>query len=64
MTFQNGCAFLIAKSVTNDCRLQSYVASGHPSWLEGVLFAEERVCPLLEFEFLGCMVPGVECVLL
>ncbi|KAG7551463.1 Zinc knuckle CX2CX4HX4C [Arabidopsis thaliana x Arabidopsis arenosa] len=37
----NRCAFLIAKSVTNDCRLQSYVAVGHPFWLDGV-FAEER----------------------
>ncbi|XP_020885936.1 uncharacterized protein LOC110229659 [Arabidopsis lyrata subsp. lyrata] len=37
----NRCAFLIAKSVTNDCRLQSYVTVGHPFWLDGV-FAVER----------------------
>ncbi|CAL9245136.1 unnamed protein product, partial [Arabidopsis halleri] len=37
----NRGAFMIAKSVTDDCRLQSYVAVGSPSWLDGV-FAEER----------------------
>ncbi|KAG7583540.1 Reverse transcriptase zinc-binding domain [Arabidopsis suecica] len=37
----NRGAFMIAKSVTDECRLQSYVAVGFPSWLEGV-FAEER----------------------
>ncbi|KAG7557990.1 Reverse transcriptase zinc-binding domain [Arabidopsis suecica] len=38
----NRGAFMIAKSVTNDGRLQSYVAASHPIWLEGV-FAEERM---------------------
>ncbi|KAG7583244.1 Endonuclease/exonuclease/phosphatase superfamily [Arabidopsis suecica] len=38
----NRGAFLIAKSVTNDGRLHSYVAVNHPAWLEGV-FADERV---------------------
>lgn len=38
----NRGANLIAQSVTNDCRLQSYVAASHPFWLNGV-FASERV---------------------
>lgn len=37
----NRGAFLIAKSVTRDCRLQSYVAAGFPFWLAGV-FRDER----------------------
>lgn len=40
-SYSNRGAFLIAKSVTNDCRLQSYVAVDHPFWLDGV-FVEER----------------------
>lgn len=38
----NRGANLIAKSVTSDCRLQSYVATGHPSWLDSV-FSNEKV---------------------
>ncbi|CAA7016071.1 unnamed protein product [Microthlaspi erraticum] len=38
----NRGASLIAKSVTSDCRLQSYVAISHPFWLNGV-FADERL---------------------
>ncbi|WZY69691.1 hypothetical protein YC2023_001931 [Brassica napus] len=36
----NWGAFLIAQSVTEEMRLQSYVAQGNPSWLHGLL-AEE-----------------------
>ncbi|CAN6838557.1 unnamed protein product [Brassica oleracea] len=36
----NWGAFLIARSVTKEMRLQSYVAQGNPSWLHGLL-AEE-----------------------
>lgn len=38
----NRGASFIAKSVTSECRLQSYVALSHPAWLNG-LFADERV---------------------
>lgn len=38
----NRGAALIAKSVTVDCRLRSYVATGFPFWLSG-LFCSERV---------------------
>ncbi|KAG7537204.1 hypothetical protein ISN44_As13g011240 [Arabidopsis suecica] len=38
----NRGTFLIAKSVTDDCRLQSYVVVCHPAWLDGV-FNEERI---------------------
>ncbi|KAG7585838.1 Ribonuclease H domain [Arabidopsis thaliana x Arabidopsis arenosa] len=38
----NRGANLIAQSVTGDLRLQSYVAAGYPSWLQGV-FDGERV---------------------
>ncbi|KAG7550541.1 Ribonuclease H domain [Arabidopsis thaliana x Arabidopsis arenosa] len=41
-SFSNRGAFLIAKSVTEECRLQSYVAVCHPVWLDG-LFNEERI---------------------
>ncbi|KAF2541004.1 hypothetical protein F2Q70_00035772 [Brassica cretica] len=33
----NKCAFLIAKSVTSEQRVQSYVASGAPFWLKEVI---------------------------
>ncbi|KAG7533504.1 hypothetical protein ISN45_Aa08g011310 [Arabidopsis thaliana x Arabidopsis arenosa] len=38
----NRGTFLIAKSVTDDCRLQSYVVVCHPAWVDGV-FNEERI---------------------
>ncbi|KAH0916968.1 hypothetical protein HID58_024628 [Brassica napus] len=38
----NMITFLIARSVTMDMRLQSYVARGEVAWLRG-LFAEERL---------------------
>lgn len=38
----NRGANLISQSVTNDMRLQSYVALGYPRWLSG-LFEEGRV---------------------
>ncbi|KAG7589319.1 Reverse transcriptase domain [Arabidopsis suecica] len=38
----NRGASLIARSVTEDCRLHSYVARGFPFWLNG-LFSSERV---------------------
>lgn len=38
----NRGAVLIAQSVTNDVRFQSYVATGFPSWLKGV-FDDERI---------------------
>ncbi|XP_010495246.1 PREDICTED: uncharacterized protein LOC104772313 [Camelina sativa] len=38
----NRGAFLIAQSVTSECRLHSYVAAGAPSWLHSV-FEHERV---------------------
>ncbi|KAG7588150.1 Reverse transcriptase zinc-binding domain [Arabidopsis suecica] len=41
-SFSNRGALLIAKSVTDECRLQSYVAVGHPAWLDGV-FNEESL---------------------
>ena len=34
---ENKCAFLMARSVTKEQRLQSYVAQGEPEWLTGVL---------------------------
>ncbi|KAG2248428.1 hypothetical protein Bca52824_088056 [Brassica carinata] len=34
---ENKCAFLMARSVTNEQRLQSYVAQGEPEWLRRVL---------------------------
>ncbi|KAG2327287.1 hypothetical protein Bca52824_010015 [Brassica carinata] len=37
----NKCAFMIARSVTNELRLQSYVAQGEPEWLRRIL-DEER----------------------
>ncbi|KAF2593676.1 hypothetical protein F2Q70_00042349 [Brassica cretica] len=37
----NKCAFLIARSVTKEQRLQSYVAHGEPEWLRRS-FDEER----------------------
>lgn len=36
-SFSNRGALMIAKSITNDGRLQSYVASGHPAWLGDIL---------------------------
>lgn len=41
-TSANRGASLIAKSVTSDGRLQSYVAAGYPSWMSNV-FCDERV---------------------
>lgn len=38
----NRGANLIAQTITNDVRLQSYVALGHPSWFQGIL-DDERV---------------------
>ncbi|CAN7076261.1 unnamed protein product [Brassica oleracea var. botrytis] len=40
----NKCAFLIAKSVTSEQRVQSYVASGAPNWLRDMI-EEERCAP-------------------
>jgi len=34
---ENKCAFLMARSVTKEQRLQSYVAQGEPEWLRRVL---------------------------
>lgn len=41
----NNVARLIADSVTADQRLQSYVASGGPSWLQNLIEYEADVLP-------------------
>lgn len=38
----NKAAFLIARSVTNERRIKSYVAQGSPSWLRSLLAEETR----------------------
>ncbi|XP_010468497.1 PREDICTED: uncharacterized protein LOC104748579 [Camelina sativa] len=42
----NRGAFMIAQSVTMEGRLQSYVAAGHPAWLDGVFAAERIIDPV------------------
>lgn len=43
----NKGASLIPQSVTQECRLQSYVATSHPFWLHGLFQSESVLLPLL-----------------